>query len=1011
MFYRRLSSIVISNVMDQLEEAKLKRIRANKKSCFTRICYRVESLIATQGSRTLLQQLLGDIDRALDAITEANESYLTVLSGEAEKTKAAEYMSEIEIQRDNTVQKITAYLQTRSCEAPSVASTVPSHRSAASVSRSHEAMIEARLTALKLRQTERRLQREKDLKILDLKIQAAGEEAEVAELEAKLRHQAVESGSVDMDRAGDFVDEDLAAHREEEPERYHIAGDDRSAAAGGGVVASHAHDSCIPGQKTGRWRTADWIGRLNAAVGMPAMRTETARHHSELRGVPRISLPKFAGDPLEWPKWIGLFKALIHEQPGMSDAEKIVHLQSAVTGLAQQTIEGMLYDGQLYPKALQALQSRFGRSEDIVFANLSAVFQSQPLKHMDTAALEKFQARLHCAITTLELLGYTSDVTSFENLRRAVAKLPVQLRHEWGKRVVELEPRQATLSDLDDWLALQVRISLSSAVPENPGDKTANTTASRRRPPAAQPSMRSALTMAAPQRSPQSQCSLCNSQHSLSQCSVFAQKSAADRAQHVADSGRCFRCLEVGHISRRCPSTSAQRCSADGCNGRHHRLLHGSQRVFPRRETGQSESAGNRLVGAALSVASTTTLLQVVPVRVYGPDGSHSDTHALLDAGAQTSLCTDQLRHRLGIVGKRQELQLNNVEGTGEKRAVQKFALQVSPRSTGDAAADVTVQEVFSVPQLNVRPQTVDWSRRQEWLHLADLDIPDTSNKQIDLLLGANVTEAVVQREARVGRQGQPIAVRTAFGWCLSGNVTQLVSPGARHVMHMTRVETPEEELNSLVKEWWSTESFGTKFDSKVALSAEDRRAEQLLADTTQWRGDRYETGLLWRSDDISLPDNYMAALHRLESTEKRLLRQPATAAAYQRTFQEYVDKGYARKLTAEDLEVKEQKRWFLPHHAVTNANKPGKIRVVFDAAASHRGISLNSQLLTGPDLLQSIPGVLLRFREQCVGISADIEQMYHQWSFSKSFLHQVCSLYFVDYKISTTNSMRFIQI
>ena len=120
------------------------------------------------------------------------------------------------------------------------------------------------------------------------------------------------------------------------------------------------------------------------------------------------------------------------------------------------------------------------------------------------------------------------------------------------------------------------------------------------------------------------------------------------------------------------------------------------------------------------------------------------------------------------------------------------------------------------MPQLNVRPQTVDWSRRQEWLHLADLDIPDTSNKQIELLLGANVTEAIVQREARVGRPGQPVAVRTAFGWCLSGSVTQLVSPGARQVMHVARIETREDELCSLVKEWWSTESFGPKFDSKA---------------------------------------------------------------------------------------------------------------------------------------------------------------------------------------------------
>ena len=63
--------------------------------------------------------------------------------------------------------------------------------------------------------------------------------------------------------------------------------------------------------------------------------------------------------------------------------------------------------------------------------------------------------------------------------------------------------------------------------------------------------------------------------------------------------------------------------------------------------------------------------------------------------------------------------------------------------------------------------------------------------------------------------------------------------------MHVARIETQEDELSSLVKEWWSTESFGTKFDSKTATSAEDRRAEQLLAQTTNWRGDRYETGLL----------------------------------------------------------------------------------------------------------------------------------------------------------------------
>ena len=49
------------------------------------------------------------------------------------------------------------------------------------------------------------------------------------------------------------------------------------------------------------------------------------------------------------------------------------------------------------------------------------------------------------------------------------------------------------------------------------------------------------------------------------------------------------------------------------------------------------------------------------------------------------------------------------------------------------------------------------------------------------------------------------------------------------------------------------------------------------------------------------------------------------------------------------------------------------------DAAAKHDGVSLNDKLHTGPDLLNSLLGVLQRFREQRVGLAADIEAMFHQ--------------------------------
>ena len=70
---------------------------------------------------------------------------------------------------------------------------------------------------------------------------------------------------------------------------------------------------------------------------------------------------------------------------------------------------------------------------------------------------------------------------------------------------------------------------------------------------------------------------------------------------------------------------------------------------------------------------------------------------------------------------------------------------------------------------------------------------------------------------------------------------------------------------------------------------------------------------------------------------------------------------------------------WYLPHHPVENIYKPGKVRRVANAASNFRGQSLNSNLLTGPDLLNKLLGVLMRFREHPVAVLADIEGMFMQ--------------------------------
>ena len=58
---------------------------------------------------------------------------------------------------------------------------------------------------------------------------------------------------------------------------------------------------------------------------------------------------------------------------------------------------------------------------------------------------------------------------------------------------------------------------------------------------------------------------------------------------------------------------------------------------------------------------------------------------------------------------------------------------------------------------------------------------------------------------------------------------------------------------------------------------------------------------------------------------------------------------------------------------------KPEKVRVVFGCAAKNRGVSLNDVLLPGPDMTNSLVGVLTRFRQEWFAVMADIECMYYQ--------------------------------
>ena len=95
----------------------------------------------------------------------------------------------------------------------------------------------------------------------------------------------------------------------------------------------------------------------------------------------------------------------------------------------------------------------------------------------------------------------------------------------------------------------------------------------------------------------------------------------------------------------------------------------------------------------------------------------------------------------------------------------------------------------------------------------------------------------------------------------------------------------------------------------------------------------------------------------------------------YFKAVNDYIVRGYAELA---GIAVSRQ-TWFLSNHPVTHSQKPDKVRIILGYASRCEGISPNDRLLSGPDILNSLVGVLLHFRQFSHVVTADIEAMFHQ--------------------------------
>ena len=129
-----------------------------------------------------------------------------------------------------------------------------------------------------------------------------------------------------------------------------------------------------------------------------------------------------------------------------------------------------------------------------------------------------------------------------------------------------------------------------------------------------------------------------------------------------------------------------------------------------------------------------------------------------------------------------------------------------------------------------------------------------------------------------------------------------------------------------------------------------------------------------------TFPNNRTIALKRTESTFNTMKKDLEFFQKALDKFALNVDREAPRfePVPKEHRFNKDGHAYYIPQFSV---NKKGKARIVFDSAAKKDGVCINDVLRQGPDRNNASRGVIHRFRRHPYAITADVENMFHQFA------------------------------
>ena len=272
--------------------------------------------------------------------------------------------------------------------------------------------------------------------------------------------------------------------------------------------------------------------------------------------LPKLTIPIFGGDPLDWQPFWDSYEAAIHSNTQLNGAQKLSYLRAQLRGDAAQAIAGLSLTSASYEHSIEVLKKRFGQNHIFVSSHMQALIDlSSPTNTLE--GLRRFHDLIESHIRSLTTLGKSTDTYSAMLVPFLLRKLPVDTIRNLAR---EHETSDWTLEELQEALLKEIRIfetslhTLTSHRANNFGQTSSLPTAS----------FHTNVNAATNSPTHRPSCNYCKSStHASTNCDKVDTQQA--RVEFIKQHNLCFNCLGH-HRASRC--NSKKRCRQ--CKRKHH---------------------------------------------------------------------------------------------------------------------------------------------------------------------------------------------------------------------------------------------------------------------------------------------------------------------------------------------------------------------------------------------------------------------------------------------------------